>query len=111
MTRIRITGESDLVSAIEETLRTHKDAEIVEPPHPADRTEQPFGIGDLETIVTILSGTAILVDYLLRAVRRLTRKKYKVRITSAVGAVTLEIDAKITEDELRRLLKPLEPGG
>jgi hypothetical protein len=62
------------------------------------------------TIVTIVTGTAKLIEYLIAIARGLKKEKtQKLQLKAALGTVTLDLRPDVTPAELQQLLRPLTP--
>lgn len=108
--RISITGEKKLIESLEAALKNDKAIKTEPPKHVGDRTELSFGIGEISTFVSILTGTAKLVEYLVAIAKHVKDKKgQKLQLKTATGTVTVELRPDVTLEELQALLKGLEP--
>ena len=108
--RISITGDKRLIEALEKELKTDDAINTESPKHAGDRTELEFGIGEIATLVAILTGTAKLIEYLVAIARHGHKDKpQKLQLKSAVGTVMVELKPDVTAAELRQLLLALEP--
>ncbi len=103
--RISITGSKSLVDQISSALADAGAASTERSDSHLDRTEQAFGIGEVATVVAILSGFGKLVEYLIAAKAALKKgEQQTLHVKTSLGLVAITLDRDVTAAELSRQL-------
>jgi hypothetical protein len=104
---VEITAEKSLVNSLADDIRKDGDpaANVLEIRSTKDETKQAFGIHELETAIAIFKGAYYLGQLAAFIFEKINGPKTKVSILTPYGSVEIRWHEKLTEDEVRALLR------
>jgi hypothetical protein len=102
--RVSISGEKALIEALEVEFERDQACKVEQVKVGGDQTELAFGIGELATMIGILTGAAKLVEVLLALRPKLSSSKQNLYLKTVLGTTIVELSKDITAEELYQQL-------
>lgn len=104
--RIEVTGPKQTVESLRDALdRAAVPTEASR--HPRDHTEFAYELGEIGTIIGILSFALQLAEYLFALAHTLD-KTQTIEVRTALGRATIELRRDVTLEELQKALGRLD---
>ena len=105
--RISITGESDFVGVLDEDQDAFP-LEVQSVERSSDKSEQQFGLVEVATVITIVTGLVELTNAVMTLwEKRRAARDQRLRVKSPLGTVTLDLADGVDEETVRSRLAPL----
>jgi hypothetical protein len=106
---IEITGEKSLVESLEHEINTSEQsgAQVLEVRSERNEAIQAFGLGDLSTVVMTVKGLYYLGKFASVICELLKKPQTKISILTPYGSLDLTYREKLSEIEVRNLLRKL----
>ena len=104
--KVSITGEAEMIEALAHERDDRIKVESVSPA--GEDTEQQFGLVEVATVIAIVQGVQELAGVIVKFWRaRRSPRRQSLRIKTASGVVTFELDYDADLETVRGLLEPL----
>lgn len=109
--RIAVSGSKDLMGALADELPTSGVGRVVRVESAKDDSDLAFSLGDVETVVSVVTGLMPFCELLVGAFRRRRAPEQPatqtLRFKTALGTTEVQLSADITVEELHAQLETL----
>jgi hypothetical protein len=107
--RISISGEKSLIEALQEVIENSDESRVERMVDAKDQTELAFGIGEVLSLVGVVTGIAEAVKLLIELKSKVGLGRQKLHLKTALGTTVIEISNNITAEELYQKLGTIIP--